>query len=59
MADVSTNIKASDDDAAKAGLKCIVLIPKGAIALGKLAQALCRTEFRELKLFQFLIEKFM
>ncbi|HLD82335.1 MAG TPA: threonine synthase [Candidatus Omnitrophota bacterium] len=26
--------------AAKAGLKCIVLIPKGAIALGKLAQAL-------------------
>jgi threonine synthase len=26
--------------AAKAGLKCVVLIPKGAIALGKLAQAL-------------------
>lgn len=26
--------------AAKAGIKCIVLIPKGAIALGKLAQAL-------------------
>ncbi len=26
--------------AARAGLKCIVLIPKGAIALGKLAQAL-------------------
>lgn len=26
--------------AAKAGLKCIVLIPKGAIALGKMAQAL-------------------
>ena len=26
--------------AAKAGLKCVVLIPEGAIALGKLAQAL-------------------
>jgi len=31
--------------AAKAGLKCIVLIPKGAIALGKLSQALIHGAF--------------
>ena len=29
-----------DDYAAKAGIECAVLVPKGKIALGKLAQAL-------------------